>query len=288
MDTVGLRISFCSARECIYVPVNSGRDTYEFVIRLNSCGSQWVDQLGSGGQAYLENIIIIQNEEGIQEIWDTARTLRCLWEGSLSKTVSYTLNVDMLDTQVVSFAGDTATAVMDVQIGKGPTAPSASGLIKIGETLTMVIYIEGDAGFDVHVQDCIAHDGDRSNAVTLTDTRGCVLKKKLMGPWQKTRDTAGIRQGVSLVAYSFFQAFKFPDTMDVFLECNVELCKNGCDICPDDAALFGRKRRATDQSLANNGTVSDVRLSRRVRVISSEDISLTPDGRSAVTLTTGE
>ena len=51
---------------------------------------------------------------------------------------------------------------------------------------------------------------------------------------------------------------------------------------------FGRKRRATDQSLANNGTVSDVRLSRRVRVISSEDISLTPDGRSAVTLTTGE
>lgn len=68
MDTVGLRISFCSARECIYVPVNSGRDTYEFVIRLNSCGSQWVDQLGSGGQAYLENIIIIQNEEGIQEV----------------------------------------------------------------------------------------------------------------------------------------------------------------------------------------------------------------------------
>ena len=171
------------------------------------------------------------------QIWDTARTLRCLWEGAIEKTVTYALNIDMLDSQVVSFSGDTATAVMDVQIGKGPIAPSASGLVKIGETLTMVIYVEGDPGFDVHVQSCIAHDGDRANAVALTDERGCVLKKKLMGPWQKSRQTNGVRQGVSLIAYSFFQAFKVPGTMDVFLECDVELCKNGCDICPDDAAL---------------------------------------------------
>ncbi len=99
----------------------------------------------------------------------------------------------------------------------------------------MVISVEGDPGFDVQVQDCIAHDGDRANAVTLTDSRGCVLKKKLMGPWQKSTQTG--RPGVSLVAFSFFQAFKFPDVMEVFLECNVELCKSGCDVCPEDAAL---------------------------------------------------
>lgn len=107
--------------------------------------------------------------------------------------------------------------------------------MKIGDTLTMVISVEGDPGFDVQVQDCIAHDGDRANAVTLTDNRGCVLKKKLMGPWQKSTQTG--RPGVSLVAFSFFQAFKFPDVMEVFLECNVELCKSGCDVCPEDAAL---------------------------------------------------
>lgn len=141
----------------------------------------------------------------------------------------------MLDTQIVSFSGDSATASMDIQIGKGPNAPSVNGLVKIGDTLTMVIAIEGDPGFDVQVQECIAHDGNRSNAVTLTDSRGCVLKKKLMGPWQKSTQTG--RPGVSLVAFSFFQAFKFPDQMEVFLECNVELCKNGCDICPEDASL---------------------------------------------------
>lgn len=171
----------------------------------------------------------------VEQIWDTSRSIRCFWEGNLEKTVTYAFNIDMLDTQIVSFSGDTATASMDIQLGKGPFAPSVNGLVKIGDTLTMVISIEGDPGFDVQVQQCIAHDGNRANAVTLTDERGCVLKKKLMGPWQKTTQTG--RPGVSLVAFSFFQAFKFPDQMEVFLECNVELCKNGCDICPEDAAL---------------------------------------------------
>ena len=139
-----------------------------------------------------------------------------MWEGSLEKTVTYVLNVDMLDSQVVSFSGDTATAVMDVQVGKGPLAPSANGLVKIGETLTMVIFIEGDPGFDVHVQDCIAHDGNRANAVTLTDSRGCVLKKKLMGPWQKTRQTAGIRNERNKRSSIFF-CWSFPDEIILLL-----------------------------------------------------------------------
>lgn len=282
---------FHSNLDCHYVKYGTNKDSFQFTIRLDSCGSQWVDKLSSGGQAYLENVIIIQNEPGIQEIWDTSRSIRCFWEGNLEKTVTYAFNIDMLDTQIVSFSGDTATASMDIQLGKGPFAPSVNGLVKIGDTLTMVISIEGDPGFDVQVQQCIAHDGNRANAVTLTDERGCVLKKKLMGPWQKSTQTG--RPGVSLVAFSFFQAFKFPDQMEVFLECNVELCKNGCDICPEDAALFDvrtrPKRMARHHYHNHNGTdVSDVRLRRSLRVISNEDIAFRPDSRSVVTLTTGE
>lgn len=54
--------------DCHYVKYESNRDSFEFTIRLDSCGSQWVDNLQSGGQAYLENVIIIQNEPGIQEV----------------------------------------------------------------------------------------------------------------------------------------------------------------------------------------------------------------------------
>ena len=35
---------------------------------LNQCGTQFIDELGSGGQAYLENTIIIQMQEEIQEV----------------------------------------------------------------------------------------------------------------------------------------------------------------------------------------------------------------------------
>jgi len=278
---------FHSNLDCHYVRYNSGRDFYEFIIRLDSCGSKWVDELSIGGQAYLENVIIIQNEPGIQEIWDTSRAIRCFWESSLQKAVTYALNIDMLDTQVVSFSGDSLTASLDIQLGKGPLAPSVDGLVKIGDTLTMVVAIDGnDADFDVQVQNCVAHDGDRGNSVSLTDARGCVLKKKLMGPWQKSR------QGSGLVAFSFFQAFKFPDSMNVFLECDVELCKGGCDVCPDDNPLLidvrgavARNRRHTSR---NASDVTDFRLSRSLRVVSNEDIGYKPDSRSTVTLTTGE
>lgn len=277
---------FHSNLDCHYVRYNTGRDFYEFVIRLDSCGSKWVDELAIGGQAYLENVIIIQNEPGIQEIWDTSRAIRCFWESSVQKAVTYALNIDMLDTQVVSFSGDSVTASLDIQVGKGPVAPSVDGLVKIGDTLTMVVAIEGDAAFDVQVQNCVAHDGDRGNSVTLTDGRGCVLKKKLMGPWQKSR------QSGSLVAFSFFQAFKFPDSMDVFLECDVELCKGGCDVCPEDNPLLidvrsavARNRRQTSRNATD---VTDFRLRRSLRVVSNEDIGYKPNSRSTVTLTTGE
>ena len=60
---------FHSNLDCHYVRYNSAKDFYEFTIRLNACGSQWVDNLATGGQAYLENVIIIQNEPGIQEVY---------------------------------------------------------------------------------------------------------------------------------------------------------------------------------------------------------------------------
>lgn len=65
----------------------------------------------------------------------------------------------------------------------------------------------------------------------LTDERGCILKPKLFGAFQKTNDTGNT--GASIIAYAFFQAFKFPDVMDLFIECNVELCKTNCESCPE-------------------------------------------------------
>jgi len=38
-----------------------------------------------------------------------------------------------------------------VQMGRGPFAPAATGLVKIGEIMTLVVSVEGDPGFDIQV-----------------------------------------------------------------------------------------------------------------------------------------
>lgn len=94
----------------------------------------------------------VQNEPGIQEVWDTVRRVRCLWEGNINKALTVSLSVDMLNQEIVTFSGDTATAKLDIQVGKGPFAPAANGLVKIGETMTLVVSVEGDPAFDLQVR----------------------------------------------------------------------------------------------------------------------------------------
>nr|XP_027227061.1 uncharacterized protein LOC113819007 [Penaeus vannamei] len=299
--------------QCSYVAPGSSRSEYEFVVVSGTCGTRYVENPGT--PSYLENTVVIQNEPGIQEVWDTARGVRCVFEGAggdSTQRVSAALSVAMLDQQVVSFAADSqASASLDIQIGRGPFAPSASGMVKIGELMTMVVAVEGPASADVLVRQCVAHDGSRQNPYQLTDENGCVLgsKKKILGSWQKSRDTGNPK--IPVVTFSHFQAFKFPDKNDVYIECQVDLCSNGCPICPEDGSRGRRRRavpaarpeppppgtlgeaaerveaqlfrergakggaRAVANGLAKNESAgAPVRVARRLRVLSPEDISV--------------
>lgn len=61
-------------------------------------------------------------------------------------------SVDMLRQEIVTFSGDTAVAKLDIQVGRGPFAAAADGLVKIGETMTLVVSVEGDPAFDLQVR----------------------------------------------------------------------------------------------------------------------------------------
>ncbi|KAF7386497.1 hypothetical protein HZH68_013629 [Vespula germanica] len=272
--------------DCRYVEQNSGKTEYSFTVSLDSCGTQFINDFeGEAGQAYLENVLVLQtfkqkslqNEPGIQEVWDTVRRVRCLWEGNINKALSVNLSVDMLNQEIVTFSGDTAVAKLDIQIGKGPFAPIADGLVKIGETMTLVVTLEGDPAFDLQVRDCVARDESSTNTLQLTDERGCILKPKLFGAFQKTNDTGNT--GASIIAYAFFQAFKFPDVMDLFIECNVELCKTDCQACPESNQQIepGRRRRSVSYAPSNASMVplltDPVRVGRGFKVIMLDDLS---------------
>jgi len=77
-----------------------------------------------------KKFLLLKNEPDIQEVWDTIRRIRCVWEGNVNKALTVNLSIDMLNQEIVTFSGDTTTAVLDIQIGKGPFAPAADGLVK--------------------------------------------------------------------------------------------------------------------------------------------------------------
>ena len=86
----------------------------------------------------------------------------------------------------------------------------------------MVLAIKDDENkFDMLVRDCRAHDG-RTRPIDLVDHNGCVVRPKVMSPFQKIRNFGPT---ASVVSYAYFQAFKFPDTMNVHFECVIQVCR---------------------------------------------------------------
>jgi hypothetical protein len=177
---------------------------------------------------------------------------------------------------------------MDIQYGHGPNAAPVQGFVRIGDDLTLSVSLVGsDANnFDLHVKDCIAHDGDIRNSVQLTDESGCVLKKKLLGQWQKRRN---MNEG-TVTTFSYMQAFRFPEKMEVFFECNIEICKFECrNFCHEyeDIVITTRsdnneeeaKSRAkrtisntNSLNISNDTRIEPIRLLRGIRVIVPNDL----------------
>ncbi|KAJ8709997.1 hypothetical protein PYW07_009363 [Mythimna separata] len=257
--------------ECVYVRENSNQAKYSFTVSLNTCGTRFYSDFENEGQAYLENVLVLQNEVGIQEVWDHIRRVRCLWEGNLKKQLVHSLSVGMLNQITSNFSGDTAMARLDIKTGRGPFGPEANGLIKIGEEMTLVVSVTGDAGFDIQVRECIARDSESRNVVPLTDSNGCVLKAKVFGAFQKTRETGNT--GASIIAYAYFNAFKFPDEMDLIIQCEVELCKTDCDVCPNPGSIEPRRKRR-DVIHIGNQTVQEPStiIGKGLRVVLAEDL----------------
>nr|CAD7263031.1 unnamed protein product [Timema shepardi] len=69
-------------------------------------------------------------------------------------------------------------------------------------------------------------------------------------------------------------AFKFPDIMDLTIDCNVELCKTDCEICPDpNQSLDPVARRKRDLWMPSNDTLGEpMRIVKTFRVVSAEDL----------------
>ncbi|KAK3910383.1 Cuticlin-4 [Frankliniella fusca] len=226
---------FYSDPHCVHLKPGTGHLSATFEIFLNSCGmsssgnQQGGDYGGHGptpSGSYVENTIIVQYDPYVQEVWDQARKLRCTWYDFYEKAVTFRpFQVDMLHAVTANFLGDNLQCWMQIQVGKGPWASEVSGIVKIGQTMTMVLAIKDDESkFDMLVRNCVAHDGKRA-PIQLVDQHGCVVRPKIMSRFQKIKNFG---PSASVVSFAYFQAFKFPDSMNVHFQCVIQVCRYNC------------------------------------------------------------
>ena len=216
-----------------YVKTNTNRANIQLTVPLSSCGTQTVES--STDRLMIENTIVIQADPMVQDTWDSARKITCDWQSKLEKMVTFAPFgvADLLQVAEVKFAGsgDNVRTRMEIQFGRGPFAPPLEGLTKIGDELTVVVYAEdGGAGYDVLVKNCYAYDSrnfKRANKIRLLNDHGCLFRPHQMEYFRRTFDTRST--GADIIAFARMNAFKFPDKMDVYLSCELEMCKGGCD-----------------------------------------------------------
>ncbi|XP_033225271.1 uncharacterized protein LOC117178125 isoform X1 [Belonocnema kinseyi] len=224
---------FYSDSHCVHLKPGTGHLSATFEIFLNSCGmsssaNHNVAPYGAPtpSGSYVENTIIVQYDPYVQEVWDQARKLRCTWYDFYEKAVTFRpFQVDMLHAVTANFLGDNLQCWMQIQVGKGPWASEVSGIVKIGQTMTMVLAIKDDENkFDMLVRNCVAHDGKRA-PIQLVDQYGCVVRPKIMSRFQKIKNFG---PSASVVSFAYFQAFKFPDSMNVHFQCVIQVCRYNC------------------------------------------------------------
>ncbi|KAA0199830.1 hypothetical protein HAZT_HAZT009712 [Hyalella azteca] len=279
---------------CVHLPAGLGRTHSTFDVSINSCGTTGNTENGlygygsqSGSGTYFENTIVIQYDPQVQEVWDQARKLRCTWHDQYEKSVTFRpFAVDMLDVVRADFAGDNVGCWMQIQVGKGPWASEVSGLVKIGQTMTMVLAIkDDDSKFDMMVRNCMAHDGKRA-PIQLVDQRGCITRPKLMSRFTKIKDFGA---SASVLSYAHFQAFKFPDSMEVHFQCTIQICRYQCPEQCSEGLSHGysggiasaprdhRRKRAVDDSNDDKDNESDketdIGVNRVIQVVSTRDLT---------------
>ncbi|XP_023228303.1 uncharacterized protein LOC111628701 [Centruroides sculpturatus] len=211
--------------ECTYVAPLSGVTHANFDVFYRACGTR-----RNPVAKYYENTIVVQYGADVIQERDEAKRVRCRWSDDYRRPASRpALKIAEAEAIPMEFSGDQVDCWMEIQKGRGPWAPPVSGIVPVGSPLTLVVAVADREHFDLRVRSCRAHDG-RKPPILLTDDDGCVLRPKMLTPFLKVRDYAG---RASVLSYSYFYAFKFPDSVDVHVRCNVQICRH---VCPESCS----------------------------------------------------
>ncbi|XP_058463991.1 uncharacterized protein LOC131438175 [Malaya genurostris] len=151
--------------------------------------------------------------------------------------------------------------------------------VKIGDPLTLMINIDKQDLYGLHVTDCLVRDGLGWGEQKLVSDEGCPLDNEILGPFEYTDDRTK--------ATVTFPAHKFPYTTSVYYQCNVRLCALDDPDCHKPPNCTGNKmqrskRQADDEGLpATIEVFSGLYVNENAEVINDDADSVfkekTPD-----------
>ncbi|XP_035205885.1 uncharacterized protein LOC118180911 isoform X2 [Stegodyphus dumicola] len=226
---------------CSYVN-GSGRNHYEFFIRLNRCGTLGQQEVAEQRAAptsrrrqeraqYLVNTVTVQYNPVIEEDIDEHFRVTCEYGYDFWKTVTFpVVNVESSAVKVrtgspVVFTLPPPQCNMEIRSGFGPSGNRITGPVNVGDPLTLVIHMKSEStGFDILVSNCFAHNGAQKR-MQLIDSNGCVVQEKLVSPF---RGVSSPDRSQQVTLYSYLKAFRFTGSPALYIECDVHMCHGSC------------------------------------------------------------
>jgi len=217
-----------------------------YTLPLRSCNTMSTDVID--GVEYF-NTVVVQPHRKLVTNQGRGYHVRCRYQ-TQEKLLQNDFNVSALGTTPLTATAAMPSSSMRIFYGE-PSEGLVAENVKIGDPLVLVVSIDDQDIYGMHITSCSVRDGLGWSDQDLINSDGCPIDNEIMGEFEysASKTTALVR----------FQAHKFPYTSSVYYQCNVKLCikhAGGCDqvppICENGINLIRRKRQVVEIDERNN------------------------------------
>ncbi|XP_052742053.1 uncharacterized protein LOC112052351 isoform X2 [Bicyclus anynana] len=253
--------------DCMYIN-GSGRDYYEFYIQLNRCGTLGRNSQHDDTKAHPTNLmwntITVQYNPLIEEELDEHFKVTCEYGYDFWKTVTFPfLDVEVATGNPVVFTLQPPECYMEIRSGYGATGARVSGPVRVGDPLTLLIYMRSAYdGFDIVVNDCFAHNG-AAKRIQLIDEYGCPVDDKLISRFRGSWSEAGVFE---TQVYAYMKTFRFTGSPALYIECDVRMCHGRC---PSQPCHWRNMKSVRRRSVETEAASVAPRLSENISLFQS-------------------
>lgn len=291
--------------KCLLFNGHNARDA-EIYLKHGTCGDQENTIIYHGRtftDPIIEHRLVIQWDRDIIGEDDSSVIVRCDRPDDYNKTVEWNLEMEDMRASVETNTHPGPRMWMEIQRGEGPRAPPLNDeSVYVGDVLTLIFTLSDNVyWFDSNILTCYALDGGEEKSTIEWDStgknnpgaaarvfsgeatvieNGCSVKPKLFSHFYKEKDSQPNGDMVTL-HYAHFKAFRFPTSMKIIIQCDVQVCYKTCDELPPCSESFSprvseeehrRRRRAADAKQAEGAFDMDrVNLYRSIEVFMQDE-----------------